>query len=129
MCFACDMEAMWFAVMEARANAAAEGETTEGQPDERTTLLAPTEPSEAATLLPPPERGRVGEGVAGGIHNATVSTRDESADPHPNPPPEEGGGGTSAERASGECASNEGRRERQRSMPPRRFACEETSAE
>ena len=34
MCFACDMEAMWFAVMEARTNAAAAGEITEGQPDE-----------------------------------------------------------------------------------------------
>jgi tripartite-type tricarboxylate transporter receptor subunit TctC len=40
----------------------------------------------SAALLPPPERGRVGEGVAGGMGG-------ESADPHPNPPPEEGGGG------------------------------------
>ena len=38
-----------------------------------------------AHLLPPPERGRVGEGVAGGKIR-------ESEDPHPNPPPEEGGG-------------------------------------
>ncbi len=107
MCLACDMEAMWFAVMEARANAAAEGETTEVQPEERTTLLAPTEPNEAATLLPPPERGRVGEGVAGGTYEAGGGARRESEDPHSNPPPEEGGGSKSS----------------------RRFACEETSAE
>jgi hypothetical protein len=52
--------------------------------------------SGAATFLsevrsvhpPPPERGRVGEGVAGHMRGA----RGDSADPHPNPPPEEGGG-------------------------------------
>ena len=87
MCFACDMEAMWFAVMEARANAAAEGETTEGQPDERTTLLAPTEPSEAATLLPPPERGRVGEGVAGGIARTRSAYAGRVRGPPPQPSP------------------------------------------
>jgi septal ring factor EnvC (AmiA/AmiB activator) len=43
-----------------------------------------------ASALPPPERGRVGEGVAGRIRDA----RGESADPHPLPPPEEGGGRT-----------------------------------
>jgi alpha-1,2-mannosyltransferase len=37
--------------------------------------------------LPPPERGRVGEGVAGGRHSAYG----ESADPLPTPPPEVGG--------------------------------------
>jgi hypothetical protein len=41
-----------------------------------------------ASALPPPERGRVGEGVAGRIRDA----RGEPADPHPNPPPEEEGG-------------------------------------
>jgi hypothetical protein len=139
MCLACDMEAMWFAAMEARADAAAAGESTEGQPDETAPPLTPIPHGEPATLLPPPERGRVGEGVAGGIHNATDSTRDESADPHPNPPPEEGGGGASAESASderasgesasGKSASNEGTRRRQRSASPRRFACEETPPE
>jgi hypothetical protein len=93
MCLACDMEALWFAVMDARADAAA-GES------------APQQASEAA-LLPPPEGGRVGEGVAGGTDEAAV-TRGESDDPHPNPPPE-----------------GEGRSK----SSPRRFACEETSAE
>jgi precorrin-3B synthase len=40
-------------------------------------------------LLPLPEGGRVGEGVAGRMGGACR----ESADPLPNPPPEEGGGG------------------------------------
>jgi hypothetical protein len=40
-------------------------------------------------LLPSPERGRVGEGVAGRRRGA----RGSSADPHSIPPPEEGGGG------------------------------------
>jgi hypothetical protein len=43
-----------------------------------------------ASALPPPERGRVGEGVAGRLRSA----RGNSADPHPIPPPEEGGGGS-----------------------------------
>jgi hypothetical protein len=81
MCLACDMEAMWFAVMEARTAAGAESAP---QPDEPATLLAP---------------------------------------------PEEGGGGASAEGVSNEGAPNEGTRQRQRSAPSRRFACEETPAE
>jgi hypothetical protein len=109
MCFACDMEAMWFAVMEARANAAPAGESASPQP------------SEPATLLPPPERGRVGEGVAGGT-DEVIGTRGESEDPHPNPPPEEGGGGAPS---LGERSNPA----RERSAPLRRFACEETSAE
>jgi hypothetical protein len=40
--------------------------------------------------LPPPERGRVGEGVAGRLRRACGT----SADLHPIPPPEEGGGGS-----------------------------------
>jgi hypothetical protein len=40
MCLACDMEAMWFAVMEARTAAGAESAP---QPDEPATLLAPPE--------------------------------------------------------------------------------------
>jgi hypothetical protein len=127
MCFACDMEAMWFAVMEARADAAAEGEMT-GQPGEPATLLTPILSGEPAALLPSPERGRVGEGVAGGT-DEIVGMRRESEDPHPNPPPEEGGGGASAEFASNEGAPNEGPRQRERVTPPRRFACEETPAE
>jgi hypothetical protein len=107
MCLACDMEAMWFAAMEARA-AAGEAAPQANAPD---TLLAPITSDESATLLPPPERGRVGEGVAGGVHETADSASRESEDPHPNPPPEEGGGGTPRKR------------------PPRRFACEETSAE
>jgi hypothetical protein len=106
MCLACDMEAMWFAVMDARAAAGA-ATAVEEQP-------APLLPSPQADdpLLPPPERGRVGEGVAGGTDETTVM-RGESADPHPNPPPEGGGGG--APRRSGRA--------------DRRFACEETPAE
>jgi hypothetical protein len=82
MCMACEMEAMWFAAMEARARA----------------LAAEAVPQ--PTQLPPPERGRVGEGVAGHSRGA----RGESADPLPNPPTEEGGGSGG-------------------------FACEETQAE
>jgi hypothetical protein len=107
MCLACDMEGLWFAVMEARAAA---GEATGvDQPDEPATLLAPgQQQEEPATLLPPPERGRVGEGVTGGAHETSGVVRGESEDPHPNPPPEGGGGSKGASR---------------------RFACEETSAE
>jgi hypothetical protein len=72
MCLACEMDALWFAAMEARTRA----------------LMAERPPQ--ATLPPLPEGGRVGEGVASGKHGVC----DESADPHPNPPPEEGGGGT-----------------------------------
>jgi hypothetical protein len=64
MCMACEMEAMWFAAMEARAAA-------------------------VPALLPLPEGGRVGEGGVGGWRGA----RGESTAPLPNPPPEEGGGG------------------------------------
>ena len=119
MCLACDMEGLWFAVMEARAAAGA----TAPQPDETV-----PQPGEPATLLPPPARGRVGEGVAGGTDEAAVMGR-ESEDPHPNPPPEEGGGGASAAGASDAGVRDEGARQRQRSTPSRRFACEETSAE
>ncbi len=101
MCLACDMEGLWFAVMEARAAAGAA--TGTDQPDE------------PATLLPPPERERVGEGGAGDVHQTGGVMGGESEDPHPNPPPEEGGGSA--------------RSERQRAAPSRRFACEETSAE
>jgi hypothetical protein len=68
MCLACEMEAMWFAAMEARAAAEA--------------VLQ-------ATLLPVPEGGRVGEGEG---------ARGDSAGPLPNPPPEAGGGGTAPPR-------------------------------
>jgi precorrin-3B synthase len=44
-------------------------------------------------LLPPPERGRVGEGVAGQMRSAGGG----AADPHPNPPPEAGGGSPAEE--------------------------------
>jgi hypothetical protein len=119
MCLACEMEAMWFAVMEARDRTGS-GEAV-SQPDETvqpnewaTPGLLPRS-GEAPTLLPPPERGRVGEGVAGGMHETADSAHGRSADPHPNPPPEEGGGG----------APSVGKH----SVPPRRFACEETSTE
>jgi hypothetical protein len=72
MCLACEMDALWFAAMEARARAVA------------------AEALAQATPPPLPEAGRVGEGVASGKHGVSY----ESADPHPNPPPEEGGGGT-----------------------------------
>jgi hypothetical protein len=64
MCMACEMEVMWFAAMEARARAVV---------------------AEGDAVLPPLEKGWVGEGIAG-------DTRGESAGSHPNPPPEEGGG-------------------------------------
>jgi hypothetical protein len=126
MCLACDMEAMWFAMMEARAAGAM---AASDAPEEPATLLLPSQPEEPGPLLPPPERGR----VAGGTNQA-APIRDESEDPHPNPPPEEGGGGASAEFASNEGTSNEGvldedARQRSRVAPARRFACEETSAE
>jgi hypothetical protein len=109
MCLACDMEAMWFAVMDARAAADAESAP---QPDEPATLLP--SPQADDPLLPPTERGRVGEGVAGGTDETAVM-RSESEDPHPNPPPEEGGGGAP--------------RRSERVDARRRFACEETSGE
>jgi hypothetical protein len=123
MCLACDMEAMWFAVMDARAAAGAESAP---QPDEPATHHP--SPQVDDPLLPPPERGRGGEGVAGGT-DETADMRRESEDPHPNPPPEEGGGGASAEFASNGGAPNGGPRQRERVAPPRRFACEETPAE
>jgi hypothetical protein len=148
MCLACDMEAMWFAVMEARTAAGATMENDEPQEpatfpspqaDADDPLLLPSQSNESDDpLLPPPQRGRVGEGVAGGT-DETADMRRESEDPHPNPPPEEGGGGASAEFASNDFASNdfasnegapnEDVRQRERVTPPRRFACEETSAE
>jgi hypothetical protein len=81
MCLACEMDALWFAAMEARARAV----TAEGLPQ-------PGQPVQAATspALPPLENERVGEGIAGGKHGVS----EESADPHPHPPPEEGGGST-----------------------------------
>jgi hypothetical protein len=92
MCLACEMDGLWFAAMEARARAV----TAEAPPE-------PGQPVEAATgpPLPPLEKGRVGEGIAGGKRGVS----EESADPHPNPPPEAGGGSTA-----------------------RRFSCEETPA-
>ena len=52
MCLACDMEAMWFAVMEARAAA---GAVSAPQPDEPATDLP--SPQADDPLLPPPEEG------------------------------------------------------------------------
>jgi hypothetical protein len=111
MCLACDMEGMWFALMDARARAA-DGEAVP-QSEEPATLVLPSWQTDDL-LLPPPERGRVGEGVAGGMDETAVM-RGESEDPHPNPPPEEGGGGAPSAR--------------QRTDPTSRFVCEETSAE
>jgi hypothetical protein len=115
MCLACDMESLWFAVMDTRANAAAEAAPQSDEPllspAEPVTLLAPMTPDGSATPVPPPERGRVGEGVAGEVHETAGSAQRESEGPHPNRPPEERGGGAPSKR------------------PPRRFACEETSAE
>jgi hypothetical protein len=122
MCFACDMEAMWFAVMDARANAADGGESASQPPDEAAAALAlGLQEETAATLPPPPERGRVGEGVAGGTDQAALIWG-ESEDPHPNPPPEEGGG-------SALSLGERSNPARERSASSRRFACEETSAE
>jgi hypothetical protein len=118
MCLACDMEWMWFAALEARAAA---GESLP-KPDEPATLLASGQQAEAAALLPPPERGRVGEGVAGPRRETTGGVWEESQDPHPNPPPEGGGGGAPAAPEGSNSAH-------QRSAPPHRFACDETLAE
>jgi hypothetical protein len=93
MCLACEMEAMWFAAMEAGTGAAA----AEALP------LASDSAAQTATLLPPPENERVGEGIARG-------TRGEAVDPRRNPPPEEGGGGASGQARRG-------------------FSCEETPSE
>jgi hypothetical protein len=77
MCMACEMEAVWFAAMEARARATAE-----------------VGPPAAVPPLPLAGEGRGGglraeDGIAGGKGGADG----ESAGPLPNPPPEEGGGG------------------------------------
>jgi hypothetical protein len=53
MCLACDMEAMWFAVMEARAAAGATA-ASDG-PEEPATHLP--SPKADDPLLPPPEEG------------------------------------------------------------------------
>jgi hypothetical protein len=87
MCMACEMEAMWFAAMEARARAAAE-----------------------ATLLPLPLAGEgrggglmVGEGAAGGTRGvdgeqAARGAGDISRSGLRGAAPEEGGGGTAPPR-------------------------------
>jgi hypothetical protein len=67
MCMACEMEAVWFAAMEARARAAPQ-----------------------ATALPPP---LAGEGRGGGLRVGEGGGARGEASPLPNPPPEEGGGG------------------------------------
>ena len=90
MCMACEMEAMWFAAMEARARATA-SET--GPP----------------TILPPlPEGETVGEGVTGGTRGvdgeqAAPGARDDSRGELRGPPPDEGGASTAPPR----CACEE----------------------
>jgi hypothetical protein len=79
MCLACDMEALWFAVMEAPTAAA--------------TADAAAPPTEPTALLPSLEEGRIAEWVAGG-------TRGEPVDSHSNPPVEGGGGSRPAQRFS-----------------------------
>jgi hypothetical protein len=51
MCMACEMEAMWFAAMEARARAVA------AEADPQANLLPPPEAAPQAALPPPPEEG------------------------------------------------------------------------
>jgi hypothetical protein len=110
---ACEIEAIWFAAMEARARAVA-AETTDA-----TEARVETVPQ--AGELPPPERGRGGEGVASEMQGESAGrgTCDESVDPLPNPPPEEGGGGVP--RAI-ERLNRDGK-------PVSRFSCEETQTE
>jgi hypothetical protein len=79
MCLACDMEALWFTVMEAPTGAAA--------------AEAAAPPTEPAALLPSLENGRIAEWVAGGTRGAPVA-------PHPNPPVEGGGGSRPAQHFS-----------------------------
>jgi hypothetical protein len=112
MCMACEMEAMWFAAMEARARAVAP------EADAQAVEVVDADPQ--APLLPLPERGRVGEAVASSVLSASVGgVQDESADPHPNPPSEEGGGG----------ASSATQRSHQDNARRSRFSCEETQGE
>jgi hypothetical protein len=98
MCMACEMEAMWFAAMEARARAVA------------------VEAGSQANLLPLPLAGegrggglRVGEGIAGGKGGADGESigplpRDNSRGELRGPPPQGGGGrkGFACEETQGE---------------------------
>jgi len=79
MCMACEMEAMWFAAMEARARAAAE--------------VGPQ-------AAPPPlsESGRVGEGDSPHGEHAAPGARDDSRGELRGPPPDEGGASTAPPR-------------------------------
>jgi hypothetical protein len=79
MCMACEMEAMWFAAMEARARAAAE--------------VGPQ-------AAPPPlsESGRVGEGDSPRGESAATLPRDNSRCELRSTPPEEGGASTAPPR-------------------------------
>ena len=86
MCLACDMEALWFAVMEAPTGAAA--------------AEAPPPPTEPAAPLPSHEKGGIAEWVAGG-------TRGEAVKPHSNPPVEGGGGSSLGQRFSCEETAGE----------------------
>jgi precorrin-3B synthase len=61
-----------------------------GPPDAPRLLLALR--SSRSVSPPPPERGRVGEGVAGHGDSAGGGAADPHPNPHPNPPPEVGGG-------------------------------------
>jgi tripartite-type tricarboxylate transporter receptor subunit TctC len=58
------------------------------------TIKPDSDPRPAVHLLPPLEKGRVGEGIAGRRRGA----RGALANPLPNPPPEEGGGSARTKR-------------------------------
>ena len=78
MCLACDMEALWFAGIDARANIAGETELKTEQPEELPFPLPAADGS--APLLPPPEEGGASvEGTAAqGRSNESARRRQRS---------------------------------------------------
>jgi hypothetical protein len=79
MCMACEMEAVWFAAMEARA-------------------LSEAKAGPQAALPPLPEREKVGEGDGTRGQSAAPLPRDNSPCELGGPPAEEGGASTAPPR-------------------------------
>jgi hypothetical protein len=90
MCLACEMEAMWFAAMEART-----------APPAAQAVAQPDQAAEMAALLPPLENGSVGEAITGDEHGAGGG----SVDPRPNP---QGGKGSRPARRGFSCEETPG---------------------
>jgi hypothetical protein len=100
MCMACEMEAMWFAAMEAQARAAA----AEAGPQADEKAEEAKNSAAVEHLSPRAGRGRRARRVRGPIRESEPL----KTPPHPDPLPARG--------------------EREKSGPPR-FTCEETQAE